>query len=265
MGVLTEGFDDPGVSCLHMLRPTKSQPLYEQCLGRGLRPALGKAQPGEDCLVIDYLPRGWTALFRCANALGEAKPLTEADQDALEAAADDLAAGPGVILDAFTYDGTQMDYSGTPFEIVTRQLSFLDDSPLMWIRRDGWLMLSIGKGADGVDRTFAISPPNGDGQYELLGIGRRNGSENTSVIKSLLTGALPELGEEVAVKAREWDSNGLADKEARWRGQPASERQKDVLRKQGQRVTRGITRGEASDVITYLKTRQVLEAAGVWR
>ena len=33
--VLTEGFDDPGVSCIAMARPTKSEGLYAQCVGRG--------------------------------------------------------------------------------------------------------------------------------------------------------------------------------------------------------------------------------------
>jgi len=50
VGVLTEGYDDPGVSCVAMGRPTKSRALYTQCIGRGLRPAPGKT----DCLVLDF-------------------------------------------------------------------------------------------------------------------------------------------------------------------------------------------------------------------
>lgn len=37
VGVLTEGYDDPGVACIAMGRPTKSRALYTQCIGRGLR------------------------------------------------------------------------------------------------------------------------------------------------------------------------------------------------------------------------------------
>lgn len=48
--VLTEGFDDPGVSCILMARPTMSRSLYIQMVGRGLRKAPGK----RDCLVIDF-------------------------------------------------------------------------------------------------------------------------------------------------------------------------------------------------------------------
>jgi superfamily II DNA or RNA helicase len=35
--ILTEGYDDPDVECIIMARPTQSQPLYVQMIGRGLR------------------------------------------------------------------------------------------------------------------------------------------------------------------------------------------------------------------------------------
>jgi superfamily II DNA or RNA helicase len=49
--LLTEGWDSPAVDCIIMLRPTKSRPLYVQCIGRGLRLSPGK----EDCLILDFL------------------------------------------------------------------------------------------------------------------------------------------------------------------------------------------------------------------
>jgi superfamily II DNA or RNA helicase len=54
--VLTEGFDDDTISCVIMARPTKSAPLYQQCVGRGLRPDLN-LPPAErpDCLVLDVV------------------------------------------------------------------------------------------------------------------------------------------------------------------------------------------------------------------
>jgi ATP-dependent helicase IRC3 len=47
--VLTEGFDAPWASCVVVARPTQSQPLYIQMVGRGLRPWAGKS----DCLVLN--------------------------------------------------------------------------------------------------------------------------------------------------------------------------------------------------------------------
>jgi hypothetical protein len=51
VGVLTEGFDDPGVSCVAMARPTRSEGVYAQCVGRGTRLHPGKA----DCLILDFV------------------------------------------------------------------------------------------------------------------------------------------------------------------------------------------------------------------
>jgi len=51
VGVLTEGFDDPGVSCVAMARPTRSAGLYAQCVGRGTRLHPGKS----DCIVLDFV------------------------------------------------------------------------------------------------------------------------------------------------------------------------------------------------------------------
>ena len=52
MNILTEGFDDPSVECIAIVRPTKSLNLYAQIVGRGLRlsPETGK----KDCLILDF-------------------------------------------------------------------------------------------------------------------------------------------------------------------------------------------------------------------
>jgi len=47
--VLTEGFDEPVISCVVMGRPTGHAGLYIQMAGRGLRPHPGKA----NCLILD--------------------------------------------------------------------------------------------------------------------------------------------------------------------------------------------------------------------
>jgi superfamily II DNA or RNA helicase len=49
--LLTEGYDEPSIDCIIPLRPTASQPLYAQMVGRGTRPF-----PGKDyLLLLDYL------------------------------------------------------------------------------------------------------------------------------------------------------------------------------------------------------------------
>ena len=50
VGVLTEGFDCPAVSCVVLARPTQSRALYLQMVGRGLRPFAGK----DSALLLDF-------------------------------------------------------------------------------------------------------------------------------------------------------------------------------------------------------------------
>ena len=69
--VLTEGFDDPGVSCIAMARPTKSEGLYAQCVGRGARLAEGK----EDCLVLDFVDLSDLSLVSLPSLVGLPKEL----------------------------------------------------------------------------------------------------------------------------------------------------------------------------------------------
>lgn len=50
-GVLTEGYDNPAVSCIVVARPTRSRSLYVQMIGRGTRRHPDK----DDCLVLDVV------------------------------------------------------------------------------------------------------------------------------------------------------------------------------------------------------------------
>ena len=66
VAVLTEGFDDPGVSCVAMARPTRSEGLYAQCIGRGTRLAEGK----RDCLILDFVDVSTLSLCSLPSLFG---------------------------------------------------------------------------------------------------------------------------------------------------------------------------------------------------
>ncbi len=66
VGVLTEGFDDPGVSCIAMARPTRSEGMYAQCIGRGTRLAEGK----KDCLILDFVDVSTLSLCSLPSLFG---------------------------------------------------------------------------------------------------------------------------------------------------------------------------------------------------
>ncbi|KAG0661148.1 hypothetical protein C6P46_004102 [Rhodotorula mucilaginosa] len=82
-GILTEGADFPEIDCVLLARPTRSQNLFLQMLGRGLRlsPASGK----RDCLLIDMIAftRNPEALV-CTPTLFGLDPLSEIDGQTAE-------------------------------------------------------------------------------------------------------------------------------------------------------------------------------------
>jgi superfamily II DNA or RNA helicase len=66
VAVLTEGFDDPGTSCIAMARPTRSEGLYAQCVGRGTRLYPGK----KDCLILDFVDVSTMSLCTLPSLFG---------------------------------------------------------------------------------------------------------------------------------------------------------------------------------------------------
>lgn len=81
VGVLTEGFDDPGVSCVAMARPTRSSGLYTQCVGRGTRLAPEKS----DCLVLDFVDLSELSLVTLPSLFGMPRHLDLEGEEVHEA------------------------------------------------------------------------------------------------------------------------------------------------------------------------------------
>ena len=86
--LLTEGWDEPGVDCLLVLRPTKSRGLFAQMVGRGTRLHPDKS----NLLLLDFL---WLHerhdLARPASLIARNKEEEEAITKALEGKEKDLA------------------------------------------------------------------------------------------------------------------------------------------------------------------------------
>lgn len=86
--LLTEGWDEPGVDCLLVLRPTKSRALFAQAVGRGTRLHPDK----KNLLLLDFL---WLHerhdLAKPASLIARNKEEEEAITKALEGKEKDLA------------------------------------------------------------------------------------------------------------------------------------------------------------------------------
>lgn len=256
--VLTEGFDAPGTSCILMCRPTRSDSLYVQCMGRGLRPAggdparPGMAMPGEDCLILDFLPAESRNIVMAGDVLGLPKETTRTVLKEQEAAEE------GAVQAGFTFDGETFDANGTPMEIIGRELNYLDQSPYVWHRRDGLLTLGCGEGSDRVERILAIRGA------ELWGIWRRvpQDGQYPGLWQARLIPCDDPLarGAELADKHA---SGALVAKGRSWHTMPASEGQISYLRKLargaiGRGELDGMTKGAAASLITHYQALQAI-------
>ena len=270
--VLTEGFDAPGTSCVLMCRPTRSDSLYVQMIGRGLRPAggdplrPGMALAGEDCLILDFQPEGARNVVMAGDVLGLPLEQRRAARDLMKEKAE-----PGDVQLGFTFDGEHFDAGGTPLEIIARQLDYLQASPFVWERKDGWLVLGLGEASDGKDRILAITPPDESGQMTLHGLWRekvpgfdgtpRWGSWRSAELKT--STSLEELGAEGELRAAKFGAGVLMNKGRGWREQPATDGQVAYLRRLMPREARKelgqhLTKGTAASLITYYQARAVL-------
>ncbi len=133
VAVLTEGFDDPEVSCIAMARPTRSPMLYAQCVGRGVRLAPGKA----DCLVLDFADVSELELCTLPSLLGMPFQMDLQGEDALEAEEKFQAimdANPGFEVDPGAITLAEIQDRAAHFDPLTRQVDVevRAISPLDW-------------------------------------------------------------------------------------------------------------------------------------
>lgn len=130
--ILTEGYDDPEVSCIIVARPTKSKGLYIQIVGRGLRVDEGRPYEEQDCLILDVVgAAGIHADLRSLADLSE-KPIKEGEAHSgktLIELEDEFDAGEGVEAD------TPQFYTG---DVVVTDFDPLGNaSSKVWLKTKG--------------------------------------------------------------------------------------------------------------------------------
>lgn len=134
--VLTEGFDEPTISCVVNARPTKSAPLYQQMIGRGLRPdlSLPPDQRG-NCLVLDVVPWSINHNLRTLIDLSSRPDVEEIDDEDLSLLEMEDA------LDAMEEAEESADY---PDEHYYGETIAVDFDPLARTGVGAWLTTAAG-------------------------------------------------------------------------------------------------------------------------
>lgn len=246
MNLFTEGLDVPEVSCIHQVRPTKSDLVYTQIIGRALRPVPGKV----DALILDYAPVEARNIVMAGDVLGvEAKKEVYLKETAEE----------GEVIGGFTFDGNVRWLNGSPMELISRSLDYLGASPWVWDKgEDGWLILPLGVGADQIERTLAMSPISDS--MTLYLVGKRPDEQYPRAYK-----AREGTFEELTMFAEDYASKHgvlvLAQKAKAWRRQAPTEPQVRFATKL--KVFKpGMSRGDVANAITRKLALRTLQHAG---
>jgi superfamily II DNA or RNA helicase len=266
-GVLTEGFDEPTVSCIVMARPTKSAPLYQQIIGRGLRPDLARpADERGDCLVLDVVGASGRHDLRTLVDLSERAPADIEMQDGeslleLEEALDALEEAEEVGNEQLTRID---EYAG---ETVAQDFDPLNRTGIgAWLRTEGgiyflpagnqaYVLLVPSEEPNLWDVAWLTQAPGIrlSGEYE----GRQG---DLTEHRGLHLDMACSWAEEVLEQVGGEEGAGRADVRDRWRKSRAvaTYRWQKLAISHGIEVTGKETRAELSDLIdTVLGTRRI--------
>ncbi len=219
IGVLTVGFDDPGVSCVAIARPTRSETLYIQCVGRGTRLAPGK----EDCLVLDFVDLGDLSLVTLPTLAGLPPTL-----DLKGASLDEAERRAGAVFSA--YPGFEVPPGAITLDEIERRAAAFDplsqdiDPEVHAVSANAWESL----GSRGLALHFLRSPKDeargrvtevlildggGRGRRWLVRLGNREVARFSTVVEAVQ--AVDYEVDRMGRHATESSRPGAA-----WRGKP---------------------------------------------
>jgi ATP-dependent helicase IRC3 len=224
--VLTEGFDEPSVDCIIIARPTKSKPLYIQMVGRGTRIYPGKP----DCLILDVVGVTSRHSIMTAEEIFDLDLSKRSVKEAVAAEQEEEQERIAQTGEARAADG----------ELVAVDVDLFRSRPMNWVQtRQGAWVLNVSSGF------VRLAPGEGDrwGVYHLA-----NGRQ-TVLHAGLPLGYAMGCAEDFA---RKQGTSVLVDREARWRSDPATDKQIYHLRKWGIRTPPGLTKGRAHELLTAI-------------
>jgi superfamily II DNA or RNA helicase len=257
--VLTEGFDEPSISCVIVARPTRFHGLYVQMVGRGTRLSPGK----KDLMVLDIVGASQRHELIGLVDLGldmddeRKKPEGESEKQQCPTCESPECAAPvghrcrlchrylpvGVVSQGGTrHENCQARAGGTVDVFGASRLRWLPVGP-------GWV-LSAGK-------EIVVMVPEGL-DWKLA---RYEGGRVEVLHEQLPSDWAMGIGEDRAKAFQK-----LNERDARWLKGPVSDAQKGRLVREGlpeNKLHLIGTRGDAADLITRIQGRRAMKRLGV--
>ncbi len=239
--VLTEGYDNPEASCVVLARPTQSQSLFIQMVGRGARLAPGK----KDCLVLDVTDASSRHKLVQLPDLVNGSYGNQDDQDEREKREAAKTKGKP---HATTYSLREALVGPSKLESVNLTKSYA------WKRDASGYRLDLAQGV-----TLVLRRQPSSTAYDALRL-LPHGREERLSPQPLPLGYAQAIAEHAA-ELIEQGAAHLVDRGAPWRHQPASEKQIWLLRKNRIKHSTDITKGEASDLLAVVFAKQTPQQA----
>ncbi len=254
VGVLTEGFDEPSVSCIIIAAPTKSSVKYTQIVGRGLRLYPGKS----DCLILDVVGASeensiasLPALFGLKSLLDGEDVITarqREDREAAEAEREEEGAGEQERQQAVNARDERRRRNAESIEFFSRER-------MNWtVIADKWTIpLST-------EQTVVLWPQVDGEHFDVLLV-KGDAKSFRFLARGLDFGYATGAAEETI---RKHGNRILADSKAAWREDEVTKGQRGYLYKLGLGGEKPANKGEAADLITQatvVKTLERVEAA----
>lgn len=268
--VLTEGFDNPKVSCAVIARPTKSTGLYQQMVGRVLRPdlTLPQAERGH-ALIMDVVGVSRKHDLRSLVDLTSREDLEEVDEDLSLLELEDLILEEEEILGGSLPAEDDSYYAG-PVETVEFDPLGRDSTRAWAVTPAGTYFMSAG-GQGYVFLSESLSGPAGTFDVVWCSKELRPQSHVPQAGMTEHKGLSFEMaiswGEEVALEMGGHGAKALTGKKSPWRNKPASSAQVWKARRYGIQVPMrwddetipDITSGELSTLIDAAMASQRID------
>ena len=244
--LLTEGFDEPRVDCVMMARPTRSKLLYAQMVGRGTRRHPDKA----DLMVIDVadnsrmhqLP-GLHSLFNLPTNID----LRGSDVLEIEFAIERMNRTQPWI-------DTSRIHSPQDIKLAAEQIEFFNFDPppaLAGCTENIWYAVPGGYRLSLVEGESLLVEPNLLDSWDIARVTPDDGRTVLNRAESL-TSAI-SIADRFVSQYRP-DAARLIERSAPWRAEPPTDKQKEVLARHRIPIPAGLTRGQASQMISLVVT-----------
>lgn len=252
--VLTEGFDEPSISCVVVARPTKFHGLYVQMVGRGTRKHPGKT----DLLVLDVTGASERHDLIAVVDLGLEMPESAGNKPTEPGEGYQCGACGGPCVDPS--HRCRLCSRPLPLELIregatrhdtcragkTGKVDVFAASKVRWLPvGDGWCL--------GAGQEVVVMVPAGIDTWKLAAY--RSGKVE------ILHGQIPSdwaigIGEDRAKAFQK-----LVERDARWLRNPPTDAQLGRLVREGfpaEKLNRVRTRGDAADLITRIQGRRAV-------